>query len=1430
MGAFRMGSARMKTSSTFAFAASASALTGAVLTLFACGDATTIDHTAHAEIVAEEDARGEGGLDRIGHHLASGDPAVRRLAVRALGRLEDPEQLERIGAFLDDGDVSVRATAAAAMAQAVFGEPSDAAARALAARIDVETNPSVLGNLATNLGRIAPGSPAAQAETDAALVRAAARLPVPANDGGLIGHLGLARGIDAFARAIQPDGRLSAELVAVAGSLGSVQAPAGGDMATSAARVRRRAAAALVTTGQIDADAVRTLLQDSDWGVRRQAMIAAARHGTAAAEVVPEGLADPHWRVRLDALAAFDRWMRPAAGCDAIIARVTDPNPHVAATAIGLAGRPCPDRAAQVSALRARAAEIDDLDADWRAPARALHAVATIAPEAAAEDLVRLAAHANPFARAWAARTAAVLGDHATLTRLAADPTPNVREAALRGLAAVSEAGASPSPDLTDIYAAQLDANDPQLVMTATRLLVAHAGAGAPLPRLLAALNRFSIAQRETERDVRVALLDGIGAVGGFSRDDLAPYLTDFDPVIAERTAELLTTATGQVHSAAPRPLPRTPTPTAARLRDLERSTVVLHMAGLGDIVIALRPDLAATNADRFARLAAEGYFDGLTFHRVEPNFVIQGGSPHANEFAGDGPYSRDEISSAAHLRGTVGLSTRGRDTGDAQIFINLVDNLRLDFNYTIYGLVVEGMEVVDAIQEGAVIGTAEVVTRPAEVVTRPAEVAQPTDSAIALAQRVTIHRTDYGIPHIFADDLKAMGFGLGYVQSEDYSVSIAMAMMGSRGTLARHLGPEELDADFAARPVHARAVATFDRLDPNTQDVYRGFAEGVNHYIRLHRDEFPEWLTPDFTGVDALARDVQGWSRADAARFVARLRAEEAPDQPPASFLLDGSNAWAFHGSRTASGNPILLRNPHLPWEGRQDLLERVSGLTYYEGHVRVPGVIDFYGDFRIGTAFGIIGGFNERLGWATTNNYPTLSQVYRLRAHPDLEDHALLDGNPLALERRETSVDYLTTDGKSAEETRVSWHTPHGPVIHRTDEHVYLLKDPRDGEFRRGEQFLRMMMAQDLDEWLEVMKTRAHPTSNFTYADRNGNIVHYYNARLPLLPHPVTGDTAAFAGNSADMWSELVPWESLPLYVNPPGGYVQQANDTPDYTNLNVPMDRDTVPHNLPEPRLRLRSQLSLELAAGVVERGTHLLTLEDVVELKHTPRMLLAERVIDDLLAAARAAGDPAVQEAVEVLSNWDLTADADSRGGVLFARWANQYFDGNFEGAADPLRWREPWDPMRPAATPHGLSDPDAAVRALGRAVESLRAEGIALDAMWGQVHRVIRGGVDEPVSGCPPILGCFRVLSFAPTEDRRLAANRGDSWVFVVEFGEVPRARTVLAYGQTARPSAAHHADQAAMFAHGETKEVAWTDEDIHRRAIASYRPGEEIRR
>jgi len=114
--------------------------------------------------------------------------------------------------------------------------------------------------------------------------------------------------------------------------------------------------------------------------------------------------------------------------------------------------------------------------------------------------------------------------------------------------------------------------------------------------------------------------------------------------------------------------------------------------------------------AARIAQLVREGYYDGLTWHRVEHDFVIQGGSPSANEYHGHPDFLRDELGTIAHPRGTVGMSTRGHDTGDAQWFVNLRDNARLMRDYTAFAEVISGMDVVDRIVEGDRIATMRII------------------------------------------------------------------------------------------------------------------------------------------------------------------------------------------------------------------------------------------------------------------------------------------------------------------------------------------------------------------------------------------------------------------------------------------------------------------------------------------------------------------------------------------------------------------------------------------------------------------------------------------------------------------------------------------------------------------------------------------------
>ncbi|RPJ69134.1 MAG: peptidylprolyl isomerase, partial [Acidobacteria bacterium] len=261
------------------------------------------------------------------------------------------------------------------------------------------------------------------------------------------------------------------------------------------------------------------------------------------------------------------------------------------------------------------------------------------------------------------------------------------------------------------VYVAALGAADNQLAMTAARALDGTPDAAAALPALLGALARFTQTDSDTARDPRTALLERVGQLGSKAQAvELRPYLSDRDPRVAELAAKILSDWTGEPHRASPALRRIDPVPDEQELAGLDGAALRVHMKGLGVFDAVLIVDEAPLSCARVARLAAAGYYDGLTFHRVVPNFLIQGGSPGANEFAGHDRYMRDEVGRLSHHRGAMGISTRGRDTGDAQFYVDTVDVPRLDHDYTVFAQVTRGMEVVDAVLEGAVIEKVEVV------------------------------------------------------------------------------------------------------------------------------------------------------------------------------------------------------------------------------------------------------------------------------------------------------------------------------------------------------------------------------------------------------------------------------------------------------------------------------------------------------------------------------------------------------------------------------------------------------------------------------------------------------------------------------------------------------------------------------------------------
>ncbi len=681
------------------------------------------------------------------------------------------------------------------------------------------------------------------------------------------------------------------------------------------------------------------------------------------------------------------------------------------------------------------------------------------------------------------------------------------------------------------------------------------------------------------------------------------------------------------------------------------------------------------------------------------------------------------------------------------------------------------------------------------------------TQSPETLAEEVLIRRTAYGVPHIKAPTLRGAAFGLAYCEMEDYGERVVRPLIAARGDLARIDGYEAIDGDFINQLGYERTVATYHLLDADTRAMFEGFAAGVNYYLAEHPDSMPEYKDWRFTGHDVAAVTTSVATAANGRRFVDRLQRWQAVQDSLQALTEPGSNAWAFAPARTQSGNAILVRNPHLSWTA-----------GYYEAQLTVPGRLNFYGDFRIGGLFAIIGGFNEHLGWATTNNNPDLDEVYALQADPDQPDHFLIDGISVPLQRRLLRAEFRNGEALAAE-TRELLFTPYGPVIHRADGKIYIWKAAGDGEYRRGQQFLHMMLATNLQEWKTAMRMQAITSSNYTYADADGNIFYVWNAGIPHLPVPSGGDTAAVeVVHSSDIWTSYVPFDSLPQLLNPQGGYLHNENDPFHFSNLNEILHPENFPDYYPEPRLRQRSQLSLQL----IDNGK-VFSLEDVVEAKHSMGMLLADQVKEDLIKMVRASNPKKeIRQAIAHLEDWDNSVRAGSRGGVLFEQWFQEYR----RRMGEEELYAVPWSFDDPMNTPSGLANADTAIVAFISAVEKVKERYGSWDLAWGEVHRLRHGGLDLPVGGGPGGLGCFRVLWYTDDEDGKRRIRGGDGWQLAVEFSDPPRAYSILAYGQSNKKSSPHHADQAAMFADNKMKKVAYTEAAIEAGAIRIYRPGD----
>ena len=689
------------------------------------------------------------------------------------------------------------------------------------------------------------------------------------------------------------------------------------------------------------------------------------------------------------------------------------------------------------------------------------------------------------------------------------------------------------------------------------------------------------------------------------------------------------------------------------------------------------------------------------------------------------------------------------------------------------------------------------------------------------LAQHVTIRRDTWGIPHILADSEEAAAFGFGYAQAEDHGAEIGGRYLAGRGESAKHFGEPGLTNDVAMAQFDnlAEARRGLERITPLYRRIISAYAAGVNRYVSKHRAELPDWM-PDITAADVLATTRGNAAESlGGAALVRRLREKYEGLPParsaPADDWIDapGSNALALSGSRTTTGKPILLGNPHLQWSS-----------LYWEAHVRVPGRIDFYGSTLPGIPV-LRAGFNDRLAFVTTNNAPDLDDVFTLKADPQKPDHYLFDGESLPLRRRDVTIPVRNADGTMRSEARTFWSTHIGTVIHRSAERVFVVKSTRLDALEYYGGFYLLAKARTLNEWMAALRRNFVPTSNFTYADADNNILYVWNGRVPVRKEGVDYRLDVEAASSADLWGRLHDIDDYPRALNPPGGYIQNANNPPRFVSARDMIDMTRYPADFERGPLALRPQLALDMLESQAK-----FSVDDVIRLKHSTRLLLAERVKSDVIAAVRdnAEAPAEARAGADVLEAWDNTVSANARGAVLF-----QQFWDFYSGAVRPP-YAIPWDEGNPTTTPRGISDRAVAAQQLARAVRAVREQYGSEGVAWGDVHRFRATNVDLPADGASGTYGAYRVLTFVNGGDGRQVAGHlpgraspvgfGDGWILLVDFSKPGTAWSVLAYGQTTKQDSPHSRDQLPLFAAHKLRPALYAESDIRANTTRTYRP------
>ncbi len=659
-----------------------------------------------------------------------------------------------------------------------------------------------------------------------------------------------------------------------------------------------------------------------------------------------------------------------------------------------------------------------------------------------------------------------------------------------------------------------------------------------------------------------------------------------------------------------------------------------------------------------------------------------------------------------------------------------------------------------------------------------------------------------WGVPHIFArSDFEAFK-AFGYAQAASHGNLILKLYGEARGRAAEYWGEANLSSDRFVRTmgIPARAEQWYQQIDPTYRASLDAFAEGFNQYIQTHDDKIADSLKVALpvTPQDVLAHGQK------IINFLFMFFGQVDLPTTMTNDVRPGSNMWAISPKRSATGNALLLGNPHLPWNDRY---------LFFEAHQVTPDR-NFYGTTLVGMPTPTIG-FNDFLGWSHTVNTQDGVDVYRLTKQGRGYRY---EGTEQPFVLRTELINVKGPGDVQRTDTLVVKESIHGPVFSEGAKTALAVRVAGLDDPNTFEQWWRMAGAKSMAEFEGVVKEIHIPFFNIIAASQDGHIYYFFGGKTPKRSR---GDFAYWSGpvrgdSSALVWNEMLSYDQLPHLMDPANGWLQNANDPPWTVSFPLVFNPDSFPAYVSPREMSFRPQRS-----AAMQLADSSITLEELVEYKHSTRMGLADRLLPELLAAARSRGDADAKRAAEVLEKWDRSADAGSRGAILFQNWVQALFKVS---KGNPFA--RPWRLDSALTTPAGLGNPAQAAAALSEAVKETEKAFGALDVPYGDVMRLRYGQHDLPgngISGDP--FGVFRVAYYAEDKDGKFTNVGGDSYYQAVEFSRPVRAKVLTAYGNSTQPGSKHIGDQLELYSKKQMRDAWRTRKEIE----ANLESREEIK-